>query len=79
MIRYKDGASVLCAICWLGLLTYFCAFLSNRMWFSTGQIELVDMLAGGGESGVCSACPRRRPALMSVDELISGNPISASS
>jgi DHA1 family inner membrane transport protein len=40
--------SVLRSICWYGLLTYFGAFLSQKLGLSTGQVGLAYMLGGGG-------------------------------
>jgi predicted MFS family arabinose efflux permease len=42
------GVSVLRAICWYGLLTYFGAFLSQKLGLSTSQVGLVYMLGGAG-------------------------------
>jgi MFS transporter, DHA1 family, inner membrane transport protein len=42
------GASVLRAICWLGLLTYFGAFLDDELGLGVGQVGLVYMLGGSG-------------------------------
>ncbi|MBA3450931.1 MAG: MFS transporter, partial [Chloroflexia bacterium] len=42
------GVAVLRAICWFGLLTYFGAFLGQKLQLSTGQIGLAYMLGGGG-------------------------------
>ena len=42
------GVAVLRAICWFGLLTYFGAFLSEKLALSTGMVGLAYMLGGGG-------------------------------
>jgi predicted MFS family arabinose efflux permease len=42
------GVSMLRAICWYGLLTYFGAFLSQKLGLSTSQVGLAYMLGGGG-------------------------------
>jgi predicted MFS family arabinose efflux permease len=42
------GVAVLRAICWYGMLTYFGAFLGQRLGLSTGQVGLAYMLGGGG-------------------------------
>jgi predicted MFS family arabinose efflux permease len=39
---------VLRAICWFGLLTYFGAFLSQKLALSTGLVGVAYMLGGGG-------------------------------
>jgi MFS transporter, DHA1 family, inner membrane transport protein len=66
-IRRLYGASVLRAICWLGLLTYFGAYLADELGFSVGQIGLVYMLGGAGyvlgsvlAGGPLSRVPARR-------------------
>jgi predicted MFS family arabinose efflux permease len=46
-MRRLYGASALRAICWIGLLTYFGAYLSDEMGLSVGKIGIVYMLAGG--------------------------------
>lgn len=40
--------AVLRAICWFGMLTYFGAFLTQQLGFSTGQVGLAYMLGGSG-------------------------------
>jgi predicted MFS family arabinose efflux permease len=47
-MRRLYAAGVLRAICWLGMLTYFGAYLSDEMGLSVGKIGLVYMLGGGG-------------------------------
>ena len=47
-MRRLYGASVLRAICWLGLLTYFGAYLGDELDLSVGQIGLAYMLGGSG-------------------------------
>ena len=42
------GVSVLRALCWFGMLTYFGAFLSQRLGLSTGQVGIAYMLGGSG-------------------------------
>jgi len=42
------GVAMLRAVCWFGMLTYFGAFLAQRLGFGTGQIGLTYMLGGGG-------------------------------
>jgi DHA1 family inner membrane transport protein len=42
------GVSVLRAICWYGLLTYFGAFLSQKVGLTTSQVGLAYMLGGAG-------------------------------
>jgi predicted MFS family arabinose efflux permease len=42
------GVSLLRAICWYGLLTYFGAFLSQKLGLSTSQVGLAYMLGGAG-------------------------------
>ena len=42
------GVSVLRAVCWYGMLTYFGAFLGQRLGLSTAQVGLAYMLGGGG-------------------------------
>jgi MFS transporter, DHA1 family, inner membrane transport protein len=42
------AVSVLRAVCWYGLLTYFGAFLSQKLGLSTSQVGLAYMLGGGG-------------------------------
>ena len=40
--------AVLRAICWFGMLTYFGAFLTQQLGFSTAQVGLAYMLGGSG-------------------------------
>jgi DHA1 family inner membrane transport protein len=47
-MRRLYSASVLRAACWLGLLTYFGAYLADELGFSVGQVGLVYMLGGAG-------------------------------
>jgi predicted MFS family arabinose efflux permease len=42
------GVAVLRAICWFGLLTYFGAFLAQKLALSTGLVGVAYMLGGGG-------------------------------
>src|SRR5215211_2863636 len=42
------AVAVLRAICWFGLLTYFGAFLSQKLGLSTSQVGLTYMLGGAG-------------------------------
>lgn len=42
------GVAVLRAICWFGLLTYFGAFLSEKLALTTGMVGLAYMLGGAG-------------------------------
>ena len=42
------GSSVLRATCWIGMLTYFGAFLNEELGLSTGQVGLTYMLGGSG-------------------------------
>jgi len=42
------AVAVLRAICWFGLLTYFGAFLSQKLGLSTSQVGLSYMLGGAG-------------------------------
>jgi predicted MFS family arabinose efflux permease len=42
------GVAVLRAICWFGLLTYFGAFLAQKLALSTGLAGVAYMLGGGG-------------------------------
>jgi DHA1 family inner membrane transport protein len=42
------GVAVLRAICWFGLLTYFGAFLAQKLALSTGLVGIAYMLGGGG-------------------------------
>src|SRR3712207_1785900 len=42
------GVAMLRAICWFGLLTYFGAFLAQKLALSTGLVGVAYMLGGGG-------------------------------
>jgi len=42
------ASSVLRSACWIGMLTYFGAFLKDELRFTTGQVGLTYMLGGGG-------------------------------
>jgi predicted MFS family arabinose efflux permease len=42
------GVAFLRAVCWFGMLTYFGAFLGQRLGLTTGQIGLAYMLGGSG-------------------------------
>ncbi len=42
------GVAFLRAVCWFGMLTYFGAFLGQRLGLSTGEIGLAYMGGGGG-------------------------------
>jgi len=42
------AVAVLRAICWFGLLTYFGAFLAQKLALSTGLVGVAYMLGGGG-------------------------------
>jgi predicted MFS family arabinose efflux permease len=42
------GVSVLRAVCWFGMLTYFGAFLAEKLALPTGLVGVAYMLGGGG-------------------------------
>lgn len=42
------GVAILRALCWFGMLTYFGAFLSQRLGLTTGQVGIAYMLGGSG-------------------------------
>ena len=67
------GVAVLRAICWFGLLTYFGAFLAQKLALSTGLVGVAYMLGGGGYflGSVLSGGPLGRVAPRTL--LVAGN------
>ena len=71
------ACSMLRAVCWFGFLTYFGAFLDERLGLSTPQVGLVYMLAGSGYflGSLASSGPLARVAPMPL--LAVGNGVMA--
>jgi predicted MFS family arabinose efflux permease len=67
------GVAVLRAICWFGLLTYFGAFLAQKLALSTGLVGIAYMLGGGGYflGSVLSGGPLRQVPPRTL--LVAGN------